>query len=96
LHDLAAHAHRSAADHRGKQDHETGPEHSRHALEHSQRAHEQSAETHHAATTEHGIAQFGHSEIAARAHELWRARGCPEGSSQADWFDAAEELRGRS
>ena len=35
LHDGAAHAHRSAAEQRGKQDHLTGQEQSRQALEHS-------------------------------------------------------------
>jgi len=82
LHDLAAHAHRSAEEHRGKQDHLTGHEHSRQALEYSQHAHENTT-------------MFGHHEIAARAHQLWQARGCPEGSSEVDWFRAAEELRSR-
>jgi hypothetical protein len=39
LHDLAAHAHRAAAEERGKQDHLTGHERSRQALEHTDRAH---------------------------------------------------------
>jgi len=95
LHDLAAHAHRSADDHRGKQDHQTGQEDSRHALEHSQVAHEHSSQAHHASVTEHGATTFGHKDIAARAHEIWKARGCPEGSAEADWFRAAEELRSR-
>jgi hypothetical protein len=86
LHDLAAHAHRSADQQPGKQDHLTGQEHSRQALEHSQAAHEH---------TQH-VATFGHNEIAARAHEIWLARGCPEGSPEADWFRAAEELRSRT
>ena len=88
LHDLAAHAHRTAEEQRGKQDHLTGQERSRQSLEHSQNAHEHSIELH------QGIAAFGHKEIAARAHEIWTANGCPEGSSEADWFRAAEELRG--
>jgi hypothetical protein len=29
------------------------------------------------------------------AHKLWEARGCPNGSSEADWFQAAQELRAR-
>ena len=91
LHDEAAHVHRSAAEQHDKQDHLTGQQHSRQALEHSQTAHdEQTAEPHPGA---HGIATFGHHEIAARAHQLWVARGCPEGSPDVDWFRAAEELR---
>ena len=42
LHDLAAHAHRAAAEHNEKQDHLTGHEHSRQALEHSHEAHQMS------------------------------------------------------
>jgi hypothetical protein len=87
LHDLAAHAHRSADEQHGKQDHLTGQEHSRQALEHSHAAHQ---------STQHGAAAFGHDQIAARAHEIWLARGCPEGSPEADWFRAAEELRSRA
>jgi|ERR1700722_12807232 Protein of unknown function (DUF2934) len=83
LHDLAAHAHRSAAEHHGKQDHLTGHEQSRQALEHSQSAHEHSLK----------IAKFAHDEIAARAHEIWLAKGSPEGTSEADWYQAAQELR---
>jgi hypothetical protein len=44
---------------------------------------------------EHGIATFGHEDIAALAHALWQARGCPEGSPEEDWFQAAHELRAR-
>jgi Protein of unknown function (DUF2934) len=29
------------------------------------------------------------------AHEFWRARGCPEGSPDEDWFLAEEQLRHR-
>jgi hypothetical protein len=35
------------------------------------------------------------SSIAARAYELWRARGCPIGSDQEDWFKAEAELKSR-
>jgi hypothetical protein len=90
LHDIAAHAHRSAEEQHGKQDHLTGGERSRQALEHSKDAHR------HTVQAAHGLATFGHHEIAARAYELWQARGCPEGSSQEDWFRAAEELRSRA
>jgi hypothetical protein len=44
LHDLAAHAHRSAAEHNGQQDHLTPHELSRRALEHSEEAHRHSQE----------------------------------------------------
>jgi hypothetical protein len=44
----------------------------------------------------HGVAAFGHDDIAALAHELWQARGCPQGSPEEDWFRAAEQLRARS
>jgi hypothetical protein len=70
----------------------TGHELSRHALEHSQDAHPHTE----GATTGHGIAAFGHEDIAARAYEHWQARGCPNGSPEEDWFQAAEELRSRA
>jgi hypothetical protein len=44
----------------------------------------------------HGVPTFGHDEIAALAHSLWQARGCPEGSPHVDWLRAAEQLRSRS
>jgi hypothetical protein len=91
LHDQAAHAHRVGEQH-GKQDHLTGHEHSRQALERSRAAHQQTQAT----AIKHGIAAFGQDEIAALAHELWRARGCPDGSSEEDWFQAEEELRARA
>jgi hypothetical protein len=86
LHDLAAHAHRSAAEQPEKQDHLTGQQRSRQALEHSQKAHEHSTIT----------AAFGHDEIARLARELWQQRGCLEGSPETDWYAAAEELRSRN
>ena len=45
-HNLAAHAHRTAAAHYEKGDHQTGHEHSRQALEHSRRAYELAQEAH--------------------------------------------------
>jgi hypothetical protein len=36
------------------------------------------------------------TKIAALAFELWQARGCPEGSSDVDWFHAVKELRSRA
>jgi hypothetical protein len=91
LHDAGAHAHRVAEQH-GQNDYLSGHEQSRLALERSRDAHHATQVT----TAGHGIAAFGHDDIAARAHELWQARGCPEGSSQEDWFRAAEELRSRA
>jgi hypothetical protein len=88
LHDGDAHAHR-VAEQQGNQYHLTGHEHSGQALEHSQDAHRHTQ----AATNGHGIVAFGHDDIAALAYELWQARGCPDGTSQEDWFRAAEELR---
>jgi Protein of unknown function (DUF2934) len=35
-------------------------------------------------------------EIAALAHALWQARGCPDGSPEEDWFQAKQELAERS
>jgi hypothetical protein len=92
LEDAPAHAHRTA-EQQGKQDHLTGHEHSRQALEHSQNSHN-NTET--APTVGHGIAAFGHSDIAALAYELWQARGCPDGSPEEDWFQAAAQLRSRA
>jgi hypothetical protein len=96
LQDGAAHAHRSAAEAHEKQDHQTGQERSRQALEHSQQAHQHTEEMHRDPVNEHGIAIFGHKDIAARAEALWQARGCPEGSPEEDWFQAAQELRART
>ena len=90
LHDLAAHAHRAAESH-GQTDHLTSHERSRQASELSEAAH------HHTQTAlaAHGMAPFGHKEIADLAQDLWRARGCPKGSPQEDWFQAVEQLRTR-
>jgi hypothetical protein len=91
LQDGAAHAHRVAEQH-GKPEHLTPSEDSRHAHEHAQQPHSHASGT----TVGHGIAAFGHDDIAALAYELWKARGCPEGSPQEDWFHAAEQLRSRA
>jgi hypothetical protein len=91
LHDGAAHAHRVGEEH-GKQDHLTAHEQSRAALEHSPEEHQHVQ----AGTTGHGTISFGHSDIAALAHELWVARGCPLGSAEEDWFHAVAELRSRN
>ena len=93
LQDSAAHAHRNAAEAHEKQDHQTGQELSR--REHEHQRHEHTEPAHGSTLNEHGIANFGHGDIAALAHALWQARGCPEGSPEEDWFHAAQELRAR-
>ena len=32
-------------------------------------------------------------QIAARAYEKWKLRGCPQGDGQRDWFDASAEVQ---
>jgi hypothetical protein len=95
LHDSAAHTHLTAVEDHEKQDHQTGQEQSRQALEHSERAYQHTARMPGEPVNEHGIATFGHNEIAELAHALWQARGCPQGSPEQDWFQAAHELRAR-
>ena len=34
--------------------------------------------------------------IRKRAHELWMARGCPQGSPEVDWHEAVKELRSKA
>ena len=34
----------------------------------------------------------GPAQIAVLAYSLWQERGCPEGSSEVDWFRAEQEL----
>jgi len=91
LHDVGAHAH-LVGEHQGKQEHLTGHEQSRDANEDLVEAHHHK----HASNGGHGITTFGHDDIASLAHQLWVARGCPEGSPEIDWFEAAEQLRARS
>jgi hypothetical protein len=98
-HNLAAHAHRTAAMHQGQEDHLTGHEHSRQALEHSNTAYQHSLGMHQKARTDPVVIVRAHEareeEINALAYKLWQARGCPEGSSQEDWFRAVAELESR-
>jgi Protein of unknown function (DUF2934) len=97
--DLAIHAHRSGAEHHGKEDHMTGHESSRQDLEHSNKGYLHSQEEHEKTRKEHAANGVAHEtreqEIAALAYELWQGRSCPEGSPQEDWFHAAEQLRSR-
>jgi hypothetical protein len=100
LHDGAAHTHRRSAEEHEKQDHQTGQEQSRQALEHSETAYQHSGQAHQEQAhqeqvNEHGVAIFGHDDIARLAQELWQARGCPQGSPEQDWFQAAHQLRAR-
>ncbi len=81
MHDQAAHAHRAAAL-RGQGEHLSGHEQSRLAYEYSRQAHQQTQNL-----------RYEHAEIAAMAHKLWEARGCPEGSAHEDWLHAIEVLR---
>jgi hypothetical protein len=37
--------------------------------------------------------RFDSRRTALLAYEFWRARGCPEGSPEQDWFLAEEQLR---
>jgi Protein of unknown function (DUF2934) len=78
----AEHAHRAAEVH-GQQEHLTPHEQTRQASEHRL----------HSFATDSGPVEFGHDDIASLARELWKARGCPEGSPDQDWFEAVKELR---
>lgn len=31
-------------------------------------------------------------QIAARAYEKWKQRGCPQGDGTRDWYDASAEI----
>lgn len=35
-------------------------------------------------------------EIARRAYEKWRARGCPDGDDGRDWYEAEREILAES
>jgi hypothetical protein len=83
LHDSAAFAH-ALVRHCG------GFQCSRHALEHSAGAHRQTQ-----ALAPASSSFLEHTEIVELAHQMWQARGCPEGSPQQDWFDAAAQIRAR-
>ena len=92
LQNAAAHTHRVAEQKRGEQEHLTAHEQTRQAAEH----HSEEAQAADGGTTGHGVLAFSHEDIAARAYSLWEARGCPEGSSDEDWFRAVKELRSMS
>ena len=90
LHNAAAHAHR-VAEQRGKQDHLSNHDHSHMAFEHSQDAHRQSQKT----AAVHIQEGLKHAEIAALAYHLWLERGCRDGASDEDWFQATALLLNR-
>jgi Protein of unknown function (DUF2934) len=86
-HPTSAHAHLTATVAREKQDHLTGSEASRQAMERPRMAHQRSeAERRMSAEAD------GDSDIAELAHQLWVARGCPEGSPEVDWHLASQQL----
>ena len=39
--------------------------------------------------------KIAHEEIARRAYFYWKARGCPVGSPEEDWYRAEQELQTR-
>ena len=39
------------------------------------------------------LATLEHQRIAAVAYFLWQQRGCPDGSSEEDWFLAKQHIR---
>ena len=41
-------------------------------------------------------AEPGQNDVAALALAFWHARGCPDGSSQRDWFRAERTLKSRA
>jgi hypothetical protein len=92
--DLAAHAHRSGAEHHGKEVHLTGHESSRQSQEHSHQVYLREQNEHLDTgidnVTAHDIKE---QDIAALAYRLWQDRGCPEGSPEEDWLRAVHELR---
>jgi hypothetical protein len=98
-HNLAAHTHNAAAVHHGQEEHLTGHEHSRQASEHSNTAHQQTVAMDQKARDNHIVIVSAHTateeDIAVLAYQLWQDRGCPNGSSQDDWFRAVEELEPR-
>ncbi len=93
LQETAAHAYLVASEGHGKQDHATGHERSRQALEHSHKTYEQNQQADREAHNEHGTSRLEHDDLAIIAHRLWEARGCPMGSPDEDWFQAAQELQ---
>src|SRR5512142_3232169 len=82
--DLAAHAHRTGAEHHGKEDHLTGHESSRQDLEHSNKAYLHAQKKHQKNGAGHSpnviAPEAKEQDIAELAYQLWQGRGCPEAS----------------
>jgi hypothetical protein len=34
-------------------------------------------------------------EVAARAYEIWKSKGCPQGTAEEDWEQAERQLAGK-
>lgn len=47
------------------------------------------------ASTPVAEARPSYDDVALLAYALWQERGCPESSSEEDWFRAEQELAGR-
>ena len=90
LHNVGAHSHNRAEASRDQRPHQTDHESSRQSFEHKAEVHQQASPEKSSPGIEHD------GEIAELAHSLWQARGCPEGSSEEDWFAAAKHLRVRT
>jgi hypothetical protein len=88
LHDGAAQAHAANEKH----NHQTRHERSGQALDHSHTADEHTDQSHHNSLNGNDGIGAAHEDIAILAHGLWEARGCPDGSPDEDWFDAAHQL----
>ena len=59
---------------------------------HSKRLHEVTQTE----TPEIAAVEPEHDQIQALAYDLWLQRGCPIGSPEDDWYQAKQELKGRS
>jgi hypothetical protein len=89
----AAHAHLVGAEGREKQDHPTANEQSRWQREEKFQLQGRMEEAWNWGNNGAASRHFGHKEIAELAHRLWVERGCPEGTAEADWFAASQQLR---
>jgi hypothetical protein len=97
--DIPAHAHSTAAEQNGKQDHLSGNESSRQGREHTNKAYLVAQAEHQGPGTGQSADGIAHEtkdgQIAILAYELWQSRNCPQGSPDEDWFRASETLRSR-
>jgi hypothetical protein len=100
--DIGAQAHRTGAERHGNEDHLSGHEKSRQGLEHSSKTFRLAQQDHQLVAMDAmelgsgaRVQEADERKVAALAYDMWRARGCPEGSPEQDWFQAQEELRSR-